>query len=258
MIEKSMNNNILSHLSLELEAEGLSYKKASDFQGVLFTKINPDYADYLHKEQLHPYSQYLTFDKNVPVWHVNTLNQEAYTNIIEPLLKTEFDSFKINNGNIDVKVKSKNITTKKYSQLMEDFYEKKATSNIDIEILSLTSFKQRGRYNVTPDLRLIYQSLMMKYSAISGNESMIDEETLEQLIQNSVVSKYQLRTGVFPVEGRVIPGFIGKLGIKFYGTETMMRYIRMLLEFGEYSGIGIKTGMGMGAIRLVKEDVCER
>ncbi len=59
---------------------------------------------------------------------------------------------------------------------------------------------------------------MMKYSAVSGNENMIDEETLEQLIQNSVVSKYRLKTGVFPVEGRTIPGFMGTLGIKFYGS----------------------------------------
>jgi CRISPR-associated endoribonuclease Cas6 len=87
---------------------------------------------------------------------------------------------------------------------------------------------------------------------------MIDEDTLEQLIQNSVVSRYRLKTGVFPVEGRTIPGFIGTISIRFYGTETMMRYIRMLFQFGEYSGIGIKTGIGMGAIQIVEGDNVDR
>ena len=33
------------------------------------------------------------------------------------------------------------------------------------------------------------------------------------------------------------------------GSETIARYIRLLFHFGEFSGVGIKTGMGMGAIR---------
>ena len=30
----------------------------------------------------------------------------------------------------------------------------------------------------------------------------------------------------------------------------MSRYIRLLLKFGEYSGIGIKSSIGMGAVKL--------
>ena len=245
-----MNGNTLSKIKLKLNAEGLSYKKASDFQGVLFTQIDPEYADYLHKEQLHPYSQYIYNNDGVWNWCISTLSSDAYAHIIEPILKPDFQHFKIINGNIDVDIKDKSLSVLNYSSLLEDFYDKKAEKDINIDLLTLTAFKQRGHYNVTPDLRLIYQSLMMKYSAVSGNENMIDEETLEQLIQNSVISKYRLKTGVFPVEGRTIPGFMGTLGIKFYGTETMMRYIRMLFKFGEYSGVGIKTGIGMGAIKI--------
>ena len=42
---------------------------------------------------------------------------------------------------------------------------------------------------------------------------------------------------------------LGKIGIKVKGSETIARYIRLLFHFGEFSGVGIKTGMGMGAIR---------
>jgi CRISPR-associated endoribonuclease Cas6 len=253
-----MNENKLSRLILKLDAEGLNYKKASDFQGVLFTQIDSEYADYLHKEQLHPYSQYILFRDGTWYWYVQALSSDAYVHIIEPLLSPRFDHFKIKNGDIDVKIKDKDLRVIGYSNFLEDFYNTPAQKTINLEICTYTAFKQRGRYNVTPDLRLIYQSLMMKYSSVSGNEIMIDEDTLEQLIQNSVVSRYRLKTGVFPVEGRTIPGFIGTMSIRFYGTETMMRYIRMLFQFGEYSGIGIKTGIGMGAIQIVEGDNVDR
>ena len=47
-----------------------------------------------------------------------------------------------------------------------------------------------------------------------------------------------------------IPAFIGKITIKLTGTKTMTNFANMLFEFGEYSGIGIKTSLGMGCIKL--------
>ena len=43
---------------------------------------------------------------------------------------------------------------------------------------------------------------------------------------------------------------MGELGIYISGTETMARYARLLFRFGEYAGVGIKTAMGMGALRI--------
>lgn len=248
------NTNILASITMELSADGINYRKASDFQGVLFTKIDSEYADFLHKEQMHPYSQYIYQDEHRWYWKVSTLNNEAYKRIIEPLLAPEFNRFHINNGDINVDIKNKSIVTKSYSDLMEDFYEKPAENNFDLQILTLTAFKQRGRYNVTPDLRLIFQNLMMKYSIILGNENMEDEDTLNQIIDDTIVSKYRLKTGIFPIEGRNIPGFNGNLSLRLFGSETMMRYVRLLLKFGEFSGVGIKTGMGMGAIKIIEEE----
>lgn len=34
----------------------------------------------------------------------------------------------------------------------------------------------------------------------------------------------------------------------------MANYIRLLCRFGEYSGVGIKTSMGMGAIQLHRRE----
>ncbi len=91
---------------------------------------------------------------------------------------------------------------------------------------------------------------MNKYSASSTDMEMYDAETLEQLVSNSEITQYKLRSVQFPLEGIKIPSFKGELTIKINGTITMAKYARLLARFGEYSGVGIKTAIGMGGLRL--------
>lgn len=56
------------------------------------------------------------------------------------------------------------------------------------------------------------------------------------------------------MEGIKIPSFIGEIGIRINGTDTMARYVKLLARFGEYSGVGIKTAMGMGAFRIKQKE----
>lgn len=81
---------------------------------------------------------------------------------------------------------------------------------------------------------------------------MVDEETLEQLCENAQIVKYDLKSVNFPLESVRIPSFIGKITIKMNGTQTMANFAKMLFEFGTYSGVGIKTSIGMGCIKLLE------
>jgi CRISPR-associated endoribonuclease Cas6 len=104
---------------------------------------------------------------------------------------------------------------------------------------------------IIPEIKYIYQSLMNKYSAASKEEfEMFDSDTLEQLTDCSEIAQYRLKSTCFPVEGIRIPSFKGEICLRMRGTDTMARYARFLLRFGEYSGVGIKSAMGMGAIKL--------
>jgi CRISPR-associated endoribonuclease Cas6 len=91
---------------------------------------------------------------------------------------------------------------------------------------------------------------MNKYSAIDSKMDMRDEETLDQLSQNSEIVRYRLRSAPFPLEGVNITGFQGDIRIRIKGTDTMSRFAKMLFSFGEFSGVGIKTSLGMGALNL--------
>lgn len=243
------------NLILKSKEQEIGYFQSSNLHGVLMERIDTNYAQYLHGQSLNPYSQCVLTQEGKTVWSIKVLDENAYESIILPLLDKDFSEFKINKKEIDVEILEKQIKTKKKKELLEDFYEKPTSKYLNIEFLTPTSFKSNGRYLIMPDVRYIYQSLMKKYSAASKDMEMFDEDTLEQLTEGSEITQYKLRSTYFPMEGIKIPAFKGELSIRLKGTETMARYARLLMQFGEYSGVGIKTSIGMGAMKIKETEV---
>lgn len=243
---------MLSRLKIKLKSDTLNSFHSSCMQGVLFESIDSDYISFLHMQNLHPYSQYLCRENGGAVWYINTLNDESFEKLILPLLSESFDCIKVKHISEEkIDIIDKQLTQIDRKNLLNEFYSDEHIKQINIKFKTPSSFKQNGIYNVVPDLRLIYQSLMMKYSASSDQINMTDKDALDEMIKDSFVSGYSLKTTSFPVEHVTIPGFIGNMTIRFRNNDTISRYIRLLLRFGEFSGIGVKTGMGMGAFEIV-------
>ncbi len=238
-----------AELRMEVESTQLDYRKSSNLQGVLMEKIDSSYAERLHESQLNPYSQFLVDKGGQKFWHIMALNQEAYQKIILPLAALE--EFSLKNGQIKVNVIRRQIETCSEKTLLEEFYDKPGDRYLNIRFLTPTAFKQDGHYVNYPDLRLLFGSLMRKYSQASERLGMTDEETLDQLSKNCEIVKYHLRTAMFPLEKVNITGFVGTICVHVRGTDTMARYARLLLRFGKYTGVGIKAGIGMGATELL-------
>lgn len=240
-----------ARLRMELNSDRISYQQSSNLQGVIMETIDTEYAQKLHENQINPYSQCLVKEKGNPVWYVKTLTEEAYENIIIPL--TKLDKIVIRKKEIEAELISQQTEVVQEKNLVRDFYDKPCGKYITVYFLTPTAFKSGGRYVFYPDLRLIYQSLMQKYSAVSDALEMVDEDTLETISKKSEIIKFRLQTAPFPIEKVRITGFYGQITIKVTGPETLARYIRMLLQFGKFSGVGIKTSMGMGAITCSQE-----
>ncbi len=242
---------MLSSLKIEFTTDdsSFSYRKSSNMHGLLMQLISPEYCEKLHSMVQIPCSQFLELGEK-KFWHIKGLNEEAFRNIIEPVLNATETEYELKDE-ILLKFVSKEIRLGTRKELIERFYSASEPDRfINIEFLSPVSFKSASRYVNLPDLRLIFQSWMNRFSAASDME-MFDEETLLQLIDNSSVRNYRLRSIPFPLENATIPAFTGSMTIKINGSATMARYARLLAEFGEYSGVGIKTFLGMGALRLV-------
>lgn len=236
-----------AELRMELDTSEITYQQSSNLQGVLMENIDTEYASMLHGNQTNPYSQYVTREGDKTVWHIRTMTEEAYHQIICPL--SELKEIQIRKKGVAAKVTAKNIQMWESRKLLDDFYQESCSKIIEVTFLTPTAFKRDGNYVYYPDLQLIYGSLMRKYSEISTQMNMIDEDTLNELCLKSEIIKYRLQTVSFPLEKVRITGFVGKITIKIKGSETLARYIRLLFQFGEFSGVGIKTAIGMGAIK---------
>lgn len=241
---------MLSKLQLYLATDSLSYFKSSNMQGILMENIHPDYAAYLHQQQMHPYSQAIIKSGEDIVWTVNGLNKEAYENIILPLKDNLQEIVFRKSQNDPVKILRKELIIQSKKDLFTEFNEVAANRYIKVTFVTPTAFKQDGKYLILPDLKNIYQNLMMRYSASSDNYDMADEDTLSQLVQESFITDLRIRSRRQPMERVNIPGFVGDVTVKCAGSNTMARYIRLLMKFGEYAGVGIKTAVGMGAMKI--------
>jgi CRISPR-associated endoribonuclease Cas6 len=247
---------MLSELILDLKADSpnFGYYQSSNLQGVLMEWIDGAYADVLHEQQRHAYSQCLLWEEARWRWHIRTINREANERIIQPILSQNILAFEIKKKTNPIKI---TVLGRAYQEvpkkrLMEAFYQDHYDRYLNIAFQSGTAFKQNGRYQIFPDVRLIFQSLMQKYSAASDTYDMTDEETLQELCRKSEIVKYRLKSVAFPIEGMIIPAFMGRLTIKVGGAPTLAKYARMLAQFGAFSGIGVKSAMGMGAMQLME------
>ncbi len=224
----------------------LTVRNASLTHGVLMELIDENYAARMHEDGLRPYSQRLYRDKKNTYWQICALTEEADENIIDKL-KT-VDNFCIKNKALEVNIISKDYETLDEKKLVKDFYNADSLPKIKIRFITPCAFKQNGTYTFYPDIRCIYQSLMNRWNYLSDNEVMADADLLDELTRATKITEYNLRSTGFCLERVVVPSFVGDIIISIRGTQTLINFANMLLRFGEYAGIGIKTSIGMGMI----------
>ena len=246
--------NVIARLAMTLKTDGdyFNMHKASILQGVIMQQIRSEYAQVLHLQGLKPYSQYCWREGEDVVWVIQALNTEAYQEILLPLMQEAFREFYIEHDKQKVLITEKKLEMISMEKLIGEFYDAAADKYFKLEFLTPTAFKIDGKYAIFPDPEHIFASCMRKMDAIAADQNMFSEETLEQITEVSEITEYQLRSVRFEAEGVKIPAFVGRITIAVRGNQTMRNFVKLLLSFSEYSGVGIKTAMGMGAVRLLK------
>ncbi len=244
---------MLSRLELNLgKCEDISINSSSLFHGSLFDFIANEYADELHSNGVKPYSQNLSRDREGNwIWTVNTMNEKAKENIIDYLLSDSYKEVNIKHKELKIPVLSKELRTSGYKELLDEYYFKDSSRYITMKFISPTAFKSRGNYVFCPNFRLIYQSVMNKYDSVFIDSQLFDEEILENLVENTQLINYNLRSFKFHLEGITIPSFMGHMTIRINGPQAMVNLANYMLRFGEYSGVGIKATIGMGGFKIL-------
>ena len=223
-------------------------------QSILMEHAEGDYAACLHASAFNPYSQYCSLeDSGKLIWRVNALTDEAAERLVSPISKIE--SFTLRNINETFFVKRKRYDVFGVDRLL-DILREESGSTFRLRFLTPTAFKSKGRYVIMPDVRLIFQNLLMHYNQAYAGDNDIDSDTLEYLAEHTSITSYNLRSKYFPrtmEKSDKIPAFSGSLTLRVRGPQSLRGLVAMLLAFGEAAGVGVKTSMGMGGMQVLKE-----
>lgn len=227
-----------------------NYNWGSLMHGILMEALIPEVVNLLHESQLKPYTQYVTTDGDDNlIWTIGIWDNDIAAHIIPAVMS--ISKIFIKHKNLELKVTaSQRLSISKNEHFHKYFTSEKPARRYEIEFLTPCSHKQQGEYVLFPTPELIINSLARRYNAYINDISLDDEEAMEQIAQNIKIVRYTLRTAVFYLENTKITGYTGKITIIIRGPEQLARLAGALLSFGEYSGIGIKTALGMGGIKV--------
>lgn len=237
---------ISSYLFRVDSAEPLPPGRAYAFYSCLLSLLPEEYAEAMHEQGETPISQCLFSERGLCFWRVQLLNEFAGGGF-SPVLQ-ELKTLPLNTGDVCLELlESKRFTAE---ELIRKARAIESERFFSLRILSPTAFKQSGRYTVLPDKDLILQSLLNKWNLSFPSYPLEDEDAFRLLSEGIRVSDYSLRTTRFLLKDAKIPGFIGSLRFDTHLSPPLLDIWKILLTFSEYSGLGIKTALGMGGIEL--------
>ncbi len=219
--------------------------------GILMERLNSQFADYMHEQSLKPISQFIIRENsNSAIWKINMLDTVSSDAVIQAIEKC--DELFCERIGTRLMLSDKEISEPVSSI---DFCNRflsgpKPQNNIEISFLTSCSFKSDENYCIFPSPELIIKSLVNKWNAFSVGFKLDDEDALNHLIEHTRIAKYELRSSLFYLKGVKIPSFLGKVTLSSSGSESLLRLFNLIISFSEFSGIGIKTALGMGGCEV--------
>lgn len=215
----------------------------------LLSQISAQEGEQLHEQGMRPVSQYLWCNPKTQEnwWTVNLLNDEASSLFLPILVREkmarlhqcvlEFSSCEVE------RIDSASALIRRAQELhLENRYP--------LELLTPTSFKQEGRYAIYPQESLILQSLVARWGMCFPNMPLDDPEAVQAIVRGLHIVDYRLQTLRHPLKQARIPSFIGRIVLEARLPAPLMEVFKTLYCFSPYSGMGIKTALGMGGVSI--------
>jgi len=126
---------------------------------------------------------------------------------------------------------------------------KEPPRKLTLRFLSPTAFRSGGRNMLFPLPRLVWQSANRAWSAVSridfgGDLHRLAEEDIQ-------ASRFALSTRILHFDRSRQVGVVGRCEYMLCGEDDdLHRAFHLLARFSEFSGLGMKTTMGMGQVRF--------
>jgi len=234
-------------VTLRCEKDFYNMNMGSLFHGAFMELIPTEYAETLHQNDIQPFSQSIESCDDGIVWHIRTLDNECREYISGALMDKRVIEIKDKKRKLEVvSVSSESIS---YRNFIENTYFSESSDLFRINFITPTTFKKNGKYIIYPDINAMYKNIIRKFDAFSNEFDMYDEDTVDMLTDNSQINSYRLQSVYYSMESVRIPSYKGWIRLKVSAPKKMCSLVNLLVKYSEYSGIGVKTALGMGCVR---------
>jgi CRISPR-associated endoribonuclease Cas6 len=223
---------------------------------LFFSSLSEDLARELHRpSRLKPFSlwfkPYLTEEKPVDriLLEVSFLKEDLFPRFLSGLITGEEREARI--GEVKLKKLKKPRIAENRIVSYEELYENAAEEpTIVMDFITPTTFKKGESDYPLPEPSLIFRSLIRKWVAFS--DVRIDRDLREVVERQVQVSGAWIRTRKVELSklGKIV-GFTGRV-VFFVNSEDpkVLRWLNALAKFGEFAGVGRKTTMGFGRVKV--------
>lgn len=242
----------LYHFSVDVSCVGQSpnIQWGSMLHGLLMECLPAPWPDDLHKDELRPFSQWIEVKSaDRFIWHITSLRDEL-SEVIDNLFrgKKEF-TMKHNGAKIMVgEIRKRQCSLVEY--LNSFFLAPEACPGLVMTFRTPTTHKSSGQYVMFPSVELIAGNLRKKLCAIAPDFALSNDAAFEQVLKNTRIQRYKLESARFQLEGTGVIGYTGRIELRFFGADPLCRLAGALFAFAEWSGVGIKTALGMGGCEV--------
>ena len=212
----------------------------------LLSNVPSEYGDALHEQGTRPISQYVYHDGKNAQWVVNLLTDEtaeAFSPILERAPGAQLHQGTIAFGERDVSLIESAQCLIDRARTMPDL------NRFSFELLTPTAFKQGGRYAIFPQESLMLQSLVNRWGMCFPELPLDDPDAMQYILQGINIVDYRLHTLRHSLKQTKIPSFQGRVIIETRLPAPLLEIWKTLYAFAPYAGIGIKTALGMGAVK---------
>ena len=188
-------------------------------------------------------------------WHVSSLTTETAEKILAPVWQLP-DTFRLKQKNLTVEIVKRDICEETdYAAVAARFLGDDETyRKIQLHFLTSTTFKCGGTYVIYPDAGLILHSVLQRWNHFSDSEVIDAPDAVEELVKNLYVRSYELRLNPFALEKTHIQAFRGKYTLVLKSNIVLRRITALLAYYARFSGVGVKTVLGMGGTQVEMEE----
>lgn len=126
----------------------------------------------------------------------------------------------------------------------------------DVHFVTPTAFSKHGHFMPMPDLHLLLRSAAAQFNLLEFGSQVDDLQLLELMERAIVVHQCNIQTVPYAFKpDTALCGFVGMMRLELNGAAMVNRLLYMLLYNAQYTGIGVRTSLGMGKIQLASTGV---